>query len=233
MKSRSRVVLCLFALVLLAGCASVKVTDSENLVTEKLPRPNHILVYNFAATPADAPELAKEYAAGDTPQTAEQIQLGRQLGAQIASEVAAAFRAMGLPADAVPIGTPLEMNDIVFKGYLISDARGQRRQSRDDRLRLGGLGAADGSRSLPDTPQGMRRLGSGTGVAGGNTTPGGAMGVAGLVATGNPAGLIITSGMKAHGEVSGSSTLEGRAKDTAKEIADRLRPRFREQGWIQ
>jgi hypothetical protein len=39
--------------------------------------------------------------------------------------------------------------------------------------------------------------------------------------------------MKAYGEASGSSTLEGRAKDTAKEIADRLRPRFREQGWIQ
>jgi hypothetical protein len=59
------------------------------------------------------------------------------------------------------------------------------------------------------------------------------MGVAGLVATGNPAGLIVTSGMKAYGEASGSSTLEGRAKDTAKEIADRLRPRFKEQGWIK
>ena len=96
MKSRRRVVLCLFALVFLAGCGSVKATDS-NLVTEKLPRPNHILVYNFAATPADAPELANQYAADNTPQTAEQIQLGRQLGAQIASEVAAAFRAMGCP----------------------------------------------------------------------------------------------------------------------------------------
>ena len=77
-------------------------------------------MYNFAATPADAPELAQQYAADDTPQTAEQIQQGRQLGAQIANEVAAAFRAMGLPAAAVPIGTPLEMNDIVFKGYLVS-----------------------------------------------------------------------------------------------------------------
>jgi hypothetical protein len=59
------------------------------------------------------------------------------------------------------------------------------------------------------------------------------MGIAALVATGNPAGLIVTSGMKAHGEVSGSNTLEGRAKDTAKEIVDRLTPRFREQGWIR
>jgi Domain of unknown function (DUF4410) len=233
MKSRSRVVLCLFALVFLAGCASVKVIDSENLVTERLPRPNHILVYNFAATPADAPELAKQYATDDTPQTADQIQLGRQLGAQIASEVAVAFRAMGLPADAVPIGTPLEMNDIVFKGYLISVQEGSAAQ----RVTIGFDSGASELRTavvaLQMTPQGMRRCGYGTGVAGGKMTRGGAMGVAGLVATGNPAGLIITSGMKAHGEVSGSSTLEGRAKDTAKEIAVRLRPRFREQGWIQ
>ena len=233
MKSLSRVVLCLLVLVLLAGCASVKVSDTENLVTGKIPRPNHILVYNFAATPADAPELAHQYAEADTSQTAEQIQVGRQLGAQIASEVAAAFRAMGLPADAVPIGTPLEMNDIVFKGYLISVQEG----SAAKRVAIGfGSGASELRTAVvafQRTPQGMRRLGSGSGVAGGNTTPGGVMGVAGLVATGNPAGLIVTSGMKAHGEVSGSSTLEGRAKDTAKEIADRLKPRFQEQGWIQ
>ena len=233
MKSLSRVVLCLLVLVLLAGCASVKVSDTENLVTERIPRPNHILVYNFAATPADAPELANQYAATDTSQTAEQIQVGRQLGAQIASEVAAAFRAMGLPAEAVPIGTPLEMNDIVFKGYLIAVQEG----SAAKRVAIGfGSGASELRTAVvafQRTPQGMRRLGSGSGVAGGNTTPGGVMGVAGLVATGNPAGLIVTSGMKAYGEVSGSSTLEGRAKDTAKEIADRLKPRFQEQGWIQ
>ena len=233
MKSLSRVVLCLLVLVFLAGCASVKVSDTENLVTGKIPRPNHILVYNFAATPADAPELANQYAAADTSQTAEQIQVGRQLGAQIASEVAAAFRAMGLPADAVPIGTPLEMNDIVFKGYLISVQEG----SAAKRVAIGfGSGASELRTAVVAfqmTPQGMRRLGSGSGVSGGNTTPGGAMGVAGLVASGNPAGLIVTSGMKGYGEVSGSSTLEGRAKDTAKEIADRLKPRFQEQGWIQ
>jgi hypothetical protein len=233
MKSLSRVVLCLLVLVLLAGCASVKVSDTENLVTGKIPRPNHILVYNFAATPADAPDLANQYAATDTSQTAEQIQVGRQLGAQIASEVAAAFRAMGLPAEAVPIGTPLEMNDIAFKGYLISVQEG----SAANRVAIGfGSGASELRTAVvafQRTPQGMRRLGSGSGVAGGNTTPGGVIGVAGLVATGNPAGLIVTSGMKAHGEVSGSSTLEGRAKDTAKEIADRLKPRFQEQGWIQ
>jgi len=56
--------------------------------------------------------------------------------------------------------------------------------------------------------------------SGGSKTPGAALGVVGLVATGNPAGLIVSTGMK------------GRAKQTAKEIADVLKKRFEEQGWI-
>jgi hypothetical protein len=68
--------------------------------------------------------------------------------------------------------------------------------------------------------------------AGGSKGPGAALGVAGLVATGNPAGLIISSGIKVYGEASGRSTVEGRAEQTAKEIAARLKTRFQEQGWI-
>jgi hypothetical protein len=38
--------------------------------------------------------------------------------------------------------------------------------------------------------------------------------------------------MKVYGEESGSSKVEGRAKATAKEIADVLKQRFQQQGWI-
>jgi hypothetical protein len=38
--------------------------------------------------------------------------------------------------------------------------------------------------------------------------------------------------MKVYGEKSGSSTIEGRVKQTVKEIADQLKLRFQEQGWI-
>jgi hypothetical protein len=58
------------------------------------------------------------------------------------------------------------------------------------------------------------------------------VGLAALVATHNPAGLIIGTGVKAYKEKSGSATVEGRAKQTAKEIADVLKTRFQEQGWI-
>jgi hypothetical protein len=57
-------------------------------------------------------------------------------------------------------------------------------------------------------------------------------GVATLLATHNPVGLIVSSGVKVVGEATGRSTIEGRADQTAKEIADQLRPKFEEQGWV-
>jgi hypothetical protein len=59
------------------------------------------------------------------------------------------------------------------------------------------------------------------------------VGLAGLIATHNPVGLIVSTGMKVHEEKSGSATIEGRAKQTAKEIADQLKIRFEQQGWIK
>jgi hypothetical protein len=51
-------------------------------------------------------------------------------------------------------------------------------------------------------------------------------------ATANPIGLIVSGAVKAEGEVSGRDTIEGAAQRTAKQIADHLRGRFEEQGWI-
>ncbi len=58
------------------------------------------------------------------------------------------------------------------------------------------------------------------------------MSVAGLLATGYPVGLIVSSGMKVYQEASGHSTVEGRARATAKEIAADLRKLFQEQSWL-
>jgi hypothetical protein len=232
MKFRHRTIWSLLSVVFMAGCASTDVSDRQILVTGKVPRPNQILVSNFAATAADAPELAGS-STGSTPQSAEQIQAGRQLGAEIASHLAAEIRAMGLPGEAVPIGTPLQMNDILIKGYLLSVKQG----SAAERMVLGfGAGASEMRTAVEGyemTPQGLRKLGSGTVDSGGSKGPGAAMGVAGLIATGNPAGLIVSTGMKIYGEESGKSTIEGRADATANEIAAQIKPRFRQQGWIQ
>jgi hypothetical protein len=229
------IVPCLFAMVVAAGCASTKVTNRQQLVTGPLPRPEHIWVYDFAATAADVPAdsaLAGQYSGDATFQTAAQIATGRQLGAQIASQLVEQIRSMGMPAARAVAGTTPQINDLVIRGYLLSVKEG----SAAERVAIGfGSGASELRTAVEGfqmTAQGLRKLGSGTVESGGSKTPGAAVGVVGLIATANPAGLIVSTGMKVYGEKSGSSKVEGRAKQTAKEIADVLRKRFEQQGWI-
>jgi len=234
MKYRNHVVLSLFAVVVVAGCASTKVTNRQQLVTGQLPRPNEIWVSDFAATAADVPAgSAFAGQAADASQTPEEIATGQQLGAEIASQLVREIQAMGMPAARGGVGTTPQINDLVIRGYLVSVHEG----SAAERVAIGfGAGASALKTAVEGfqvTAQGLRKLGSGAVDAGGGKSPGAALGVVGLIATANPAGLIISSGMKVYGEASGSSTVEGRAKATAKEIADVLKERFEQQGWIQ
>jgi hypothetical protein len=82
------------------------------------------------------------------------------------------------------------------------------------------------------TPQGLRKLGSGTLSSSGGKTPGAVVPAAVAIATGNPIGLIVVGGLKIYGEASGRNALEGRAKATADSIADELKLRFQDRGWI-
>jgi hypothetical protein len=237
MQTLTRIGFCALALAVVAGCASTEVSDRKRLVYEKLPRPNHIWVYDFAATPAEVPAasaLAGQPLEHAKPQTAEQIELGRKLGEAIATQIVEEIRGdMGLPAKRASSSTQPEINDIVMRGYLLSVEEG----SATKRVAVGfGSGASELTTAVEGfqmTAQGLRKLGSGKVGAGGGKTPGGAVGVATLIVTGNPVGLIVGGGVKAYGEYSGSSKIEGRAKATAKEITAVLKKRFQEEGWIE
>ena len=235
MKSHSRIVLCLFAMLVVAGCASTKVSDRDQVVTGQLPRPAHIWVYDFAARPEDVPDysaLAGQPSASSAPLTPEQIATGRKLGAQLAAELVTQINAMGMPAEQAMAGITPQINDLVIRGYFLSIDVG----SAEKRIAIGfGSGESElrvAVEGFQMTAQGLRKLGSGTTESTGAKGPGGVLGVATLLATHNPAGLIVGTGVKVYGEESGKSTVEGRAKATAKEIADVLKKRFQEQGWI-
>ena len=123
MKSSSRLILCLLALVVGAGCASTKVTQQTPMTNRGLARPNRIWVYNFVANPADMPansSIRDEVGASNTPPTAEQIEEGRQLGALIAADLAADINAMGLSAVQAGPGSSPQVGDGVIRGYLVS-----------------------------------------------------------------------------------------------------------------
>ena len=233
--ARYRLAMSLVALVLVAACAGVNVSDRKILVNEKLPRPDHIYVYDFIATPADVPSdsaLAGQTTSGNPPLTRDQIALGREVGAEVANALVSEIAAMGLPAAHATSQTKFELNDIVIRGYLLSVETG----NAAERVAIGmGAGAAELKTAVEGfevTPTGLRMLGSGTLDTRASKSPGAAVPLAVAIATKNPLGLIVSTGVKMHGEVSGSSTIEGKAKEIAKEIGEQIRPRFEQQGWI-
>jgi len=235
MKACSRIALYLFALLLVAGCASTKITSHDQAVSGEIPRPNTIWVYDFAATPDDVPAesaLTGQYSAHNTPQTAEQVATGRKVGAEIATQLVEQINTMGMNAERAGPETRPQIDDLVIHGYLLSVVQGD-----TDKRVLVGFSAGESelkvaAEGFQMTAHGLRKIGSGSTDSTGSKTPGAGVGLLSLLATHNPVGLIVSTGMKVHGERTGSDTIEGRAKQTAREIADVLKKRFQEEGWI-
>lgn len=223
-------------LIAVVGCTSTKVTDREKYEGRRLARPNRIVVHDFAYTTAGLPQWSEardRVAAPSTPLSAEQIETGRQLGAQVAADLVAEIREMGLPAFRSAGQPALKQGDIALVGYFASIDEG----SRMKRVVIGfGSGTAELTTRVEGylaTDSGMRRLGSGTlESGGGGKYPGLVVPIIVTVATANPIGLIVGGAVKAQGELSGRTTIEGTAKRTANEIAEELREAFRKQGWI-
>ena len=236
MKSFRRILFCFLALILVAGCATTTVTQQTPMANQVLPRPNRIWVYNFVADPADMPtnsSIRNAISESRTPQTAAQIAQGRQLGALIAADLVANINAMGLTAQQAGPGSSPQVGDGVLRGYLVSVQGG----SAVKRFVVGfGQGTSEMDTVVEGygvTSQGWRKLGSGTLSSSGGKTPGIVVPAAVAIASGNPIGLIVVGGLKVYGEASGRNTVQGRAKATSDAIADQLKIRFQDRGWIQ
>jgi hypothetical protein len=154
------------------------------------------------------------------------------LGASIAKDLVADIQAMGLSAVQAGPGSTPQVGDGVIRGYLVSVQGG----GAVKRFVIGfGYGTSEMDTVVEGyavTPQGWRKLGSGTLSSSGNKMPGMVAPAAVAIATGNPIGLIVVGGMKVYGEASGRNTLEGRAKATADAIGEQLKIRFQDRGWM-
>lgn len=233
MRALSRDAPWLFAIVVLAGCASSNVTAYQPY-QGKIARPDRIIVYDFAVTPSDLPAEVAIAGQGlaSAPQTAAQLATGRKLGAEIAKDLVSELQTMGLPAVRA-VGQPgPRPGDALIVGYFASVDEG----SATKRVVLGfGSGGAELKTVVKGflmTAQGLRALGSGEVEAGSGKMPGGAVPLAVTVATANPIGLVVAGAAKAYGEASGSETIEGAGQRTAHEIASKIRVTAEKQGWI-
>jgi hypothetical protein len=234
MKPLSRAAVWLFAVAVLAGCASTEVSERQRYAGEKLARPDRIIVHDFTSDPAQVPPdspFATRLAGAVRP-TPEQEDLGRKLGAQIAEDLVAELKGMGLPAVRAGGAAPPQVDDIVLRGYFVSIEEG----SAGKRLLVGfGSGEAEMRAAVEGyqaTATGLRLLGHGEVAAEGTEMPGVMVPLAVLAATANPIGLVVAGGAKLYGEGSGSDTIEGAAERTADEVAAQLRKAAEEQDWI-
>jgi hypothetical protein len=225
-----------FAGLLVVGCASTKATHVDVYHGPRIPKPARIIIYDFAATPADIPdwsEARQAYAEAGADMDADELEQGRKLGATVAKELVEQINGMRIVAVRAEGQPEAQLNDIAITGYFVSIDKG----SAVERVVVGfGTGTAevkthvDGYRM---TEAGMQRLGGGDIDSGGaGKSPGMLVPALVTVATHNPVGLVVGGAVKAEGEVSGRTTDEGSAKRIADEISKHLRALFERQGWI-
>jgi hypothetical protein len=228
----------LFVMVFIAGCSSTKITSGQILVNKKLPRPGTIWVYDFVAGPTDMQQDAsiteKINDPSNKPLTSKEIQLARQLGKKISEQLVEQINDMGLNAELAISSSMPQINDIVLRGYLYSVEPG----NAGKRIFIGfGYGASVLDTLIEGyqmTPDGLRKLSSANMEAAGGTMPGGAVtSIPAFLILGNPIALVIGPAIKGVQEITGGPTIEGRTTNTASKIADKLKVRFQEEGWIK
>ena len=216
------------ATIVFTGCASTGENYAQMNMNERAAQPGHVLVYDFAAISEDvsvgAPLAAR--LANRPSLSPEQVALERQLGADMSAQLIKAIQTMGLPAQRAVPGTAAQINDVVIRGYLISvhDTNSVKRFTVG--LDPGASEFAAAVENFQIAPQGFgRSLGTGPGTESERAL------VAAIGADANPAGHIVSNGMKVERE-SNRSKIEAWAKQSVVEIADRLKTRFQEKGWI-
>ena len=236
MKTMTHCALFLLALTVVVGCASTEVVERQSRVGKaKIPKPDRIYVYPFASVPEDVPswsQAAGKHAPPSKPPTPEELKVGREIGDLVAQDLVTEIVEMGMVALKGNANSQPRPNDLLITGYFESVEEG----STIKRVGLGfGSGATELTTSVEGyqmTESGPRLLGGGKLEQKGGKTPGLIVPVAVLAASSNPIGLIVVGGAKVYMEATGKSKIEGATKRTAEKIAEQLKIKYQEQGWI-
>lgn len=221
----------LFGATVLFGCAGSTVVEQErNPETPTIARPERVIVYDFAGSAADVPAnsaISRMIAERATPQTPEEIALGKQLGTLVAAELVGQLWDKGIPAIRAAATPPPANGDLVVLGEFFSVDEGSRAQ----RVIIGFGAGATKLRTLAEayvvTPDGWEPLGSASVAAGGGAMPGMVV----PLGLGSAAGLAVSGAAKV-GTESGPETLRGAAERTAKELSGLIVEGYQRRGWM-
>ncbi len=232
-----RVASCLLVLLTVDACASVQTTGRRSFDGDQnLAKPTRIIVYDFAATADDvaaSSAITGGYKRRSTPQTADEIRLGRDLGHRVALELVKNILAMGLPAERYGAGPLPQIGDYVITGEFVAIDEG-------DRLKRMIIGFGAGAGKLMTavekyriTATGPQLLSSAEVTAKGGKAPGMAVPLVVMGGIfGRPVQAAAISGGANILQELGPERIQATADRTASEIAKLLRHNFRRRGWI-
>jgi len=224
--------------LLLSGCAPTSVQVMEEH-SGQLPRPERVLVYDFALSLGDI-SLAeglgadiKKYAEG-TPKSVEERRISRAIADAMSEELVKKLQAMGMPAQRAYGAPPSGGHDLLIHGRFLDVDQG----NETERMVIGlGLGASKVTTHIDvyeTSPDGQTQI-----VTDFRTTaksvikPGMAetMGVGALA--GNLAASAAVSTVVGVGSQVFKDSITAEAKRTADKVSEKLADFFSRQGWIQ
>ena len=223
--------------LLAVGCAKTNVRATNEVAYTGLPRPDRVLVYNFAVTPADIQENSSIFAKigrnmENKDQTAEEIQLGREVADALATELTVKIANMGLNPLRATSNMPVTKGSILITGRFTKIDEGNRLRRNVIGLGMGQSSVDSAVSVLAPEATGLEEIIAFNAHADSGNMPGAAvMGPAGAAAGAGTAAVVATnaamSGVKSYKSASAQQ-----AKKIAEKIASELAKYFAQQGWI-
>jgi hypothetical protein len=223
-------------LAIAAGCAPTKVyTDNE--FTGMLPKPDRVLVYNFAVSPEEV-KLTRgiaadiERASSGKSRTEDEKAVGQKTADALAQQLVKQLATLGIPVDRASGPPQVTGNVLTIEGQFMSIDQG----NQTERVVIGlGMGRTDVKTMVQvyDARGGGRILAAQFET---DAKSGYKPGAAETMGAGAAAGHLVTSAAVTVGGTAVSETIgatvEADAERTAKNIVTKLKAYYVMQGWI-
>lgn len=229
--------LVILGLLVMAGCARNTVRETGAVADTGLQRPQQVLIYNFAVSPGDVQQNASIIARlrrnlQQASQTAEEIQIGREVADALATELVQKVRDMGLNPRRADNSMTVSPGSILVTGHFLKIDEGNRLQRNAIGFGVGQSSVDCDVNVLAPMQSGLQPIVSFSAHADSGDMPGAAvMGPAGAAAGAGTAAVLATNAA-AGGLKSYKSSSAQQAKALADKIADQLQSYFAQQGWI-
>ena len=223
--------------VMISACGSVTGTPIRRAAAN-LPRPDRVLVYDFAVTPQDVdldrgigPKIMR--GTGSAAQTEEEIKVGKVVARVLSDSLVKELRGRGIDAHLASNAAPAGETTASIRGRFLHIDQGDRTMRTVIGFGLGGSQVRTHIQVYQGAGDSARLVAEGETVTKSSLKPG--MGP--LVGVGAIAGTAGTAAAVSGGTTLVSETflqtVEADARRTAKEIADRVSGYYKERGWIE